>query len=95
MFSSYLTGRVLTHFIKKKNVFWDVAACSAGVIRCFGGKYRLHLQGRKIQERGEVAAATCSRWFLVRGYFYPEDGGDTFLRIVGLHNIYTAPHPRR
>jgi hypothetical protein len=24
---------------------------------------------------------------------YPEDGGDTFLRNVGLHNIYTAPHP--
>jgi hypothetical protein len=27
--------------------------------------------------------------------FYPEDGADTFLRNVGLHNIYTAPHPRR
>jgi hypothetical protein len=26
---------------------------------------------------------------------YPEDGGDTFLRSVGLHNIYTAPHPGR
>jgi hypothetical protein len=25
-------------------------------------------------------AATCSRWFLARGFFYPEDGGDTFLR---------------
>jgi hypothetical protein len=24
------------------------------------------------------SAATCSRWF-----FYPEDGGDTFLRNVG------------
>jgi hypothetical protein len=23
-------------------------------------------------------AATCSRWFLARGFFYPEDGGDTF-----------------
>jgi hypothetical protein len=27
-----------------------------------------------------VAAATCSHWFLARGFFYPEDGGDTFLR---------------
>jgi hypothetical protein len=28
--------------------------------------------------------------------FYPEDGGDTFLRNVGsIHKIYTAPHPRR
>jgi hypothetical protein len=24
------------------------------------------------------SAATCSRWFLDRGFFYPEDGGDTF-----------------
>jgi hypothetical protein len=29
------------------------------------------------------------------GFFYPEDGGDTFLRNVGSHKIYTAPHPRR
>jgi hypothetical protein len=41
------------------------------------------------------AAATCSRWFSARGFFYPEDGGDTSLRNVCLHNIYTAPHPRR
>jgi hypothetical protein len=27
--------------------------------------------------------------------FYPEDGGDTFLRSVGSQKIYTAPHPRR
>jgi hypothetical protein len=40
-------------------------------------------------------AATCSRWFLARGFFYHENGGDTFLRNVGLHKIYTAPHPRR
>jgi hypothetical protein len=36
-----------------------------------------------------------SRWFLARGFFYPQDGGDTFLRNVGSHNIYTVPHPRR
>jgi hypothetical protein len=42
---------------------------------------------------------TYSRWFLARGFFlfffYPEDGGDMFLRNFGLSNIYTAPHPRR
>jgi hypothetical protein len=27
--------------------------------------------------------------------FYPQDGGDKFLRNVGLHNVYTASHPRR
>jgi hypothetical protein len=42
----------------------------------------------------DVAAATCSRWYLT-GFLYPEDGGDTFLRNIGLHNIYTTPHPRR
>jgi hypothetical protein len=41
------------------------------------------------------SAATCSRWFLARGFFCPEDGGDTFLRNVGSHKNYTAPHPRR
>jgi hypothetical protein len=34
--------------------------------------------------------ATCSSWFLARGFFNPEDGGDTFLRNVGAHKIYTA-----
>jgi hypothetical protein len=37
-------------------------------------------------------AATCSRWFLTRGFFYPEDEGDTFLRNVGSHKIYTEPY---
>jgi hypothetical protein len=36
-----------------------------------------------------------TRWFLACGFFYPEDGGDTFLRNVGSHNIYTLPHPSR
>jgi hypothetical protein len=40
-------------------------------------------------------AATCSRCFLAHGFFYPEDGGDMFLRNVGSHKIYTAPHLRR
>jgi hypothetical protein len=44
---------------------------------------------------GTQSVATCSRWFLARGFFYPEDVGDTFLRNVGSHKIYTAPHPRR
>jgi hypothetical protein len=81
-------------------VFWDVALCrSFELNRCFGRTYRLHLQGRKIRERGTSrlqSAATCSHWLLARGFFYPQDGDDTFLRNVGLiHKIYTAPHPRR
>jgi hypothetical protein len=55
------------------------------VNRRFGGMYRLHLQ----------SAATCTRWIHNRGFFYPEDGGDTYHRNVGSHKIYTAPYPRR
>jgi hypothetical protein len=28
------------------------------------------------------------------GFFYPEDGGDTFFRNVGSYKTYAAPHPR-
>jgi hypothetical protein len=45
--------------------------------------------------RVERSAATCSSWFLASGFFYPQDGGDTFLRNFGSHKIYTAPHPRK
>jgi thermostable 8-oxoguanine DNA glycosylase len=36
------------------------------------------------------SADTCSRWFLARGLFYPEDGHDKFLRNVGLHDLQDA-----
>jgi hypothetical protein len=42
----------------KNAVFWDVALCRSCVNRCFGGIYRLHLQGRKIRERG----TSMGRW---------------------------------
>jgi hypothetical protein len=35
----------------------------------------------------QASAATCSRLFLARGFFYPEDGDDTFLRNVGSHSL--------
>jgi hypothetical protein len=41
------------------------------------------------------SAAICSCWFLARGFFYPENGGHTFLRNIGSYKIYMAPHPRR
>jgi hypothetical protein len=48
---------------------------------------------RERNQRVQVAAATCSRWFLAGWVFYPEDGGDTFLPHIGSHKICTAPHP--
>jgi hypothetical protein len=47
----------------KTAVFWDVTLCRSCVNRCFGGTYRLHLQGRKISERG----TSVSRWLQARG----------------------------
>jgi hypothetical protein len=63
---------------------------------------KIELRVKKIQCFGlfynssrRLAAATCSHWFLARGFFYPKDGGDNFLPNVGSHKIYTAPNPRR
>jgi hypothetical protein len=44
---------------------------------------------------GTQSAATCTRWFLAREFFYPEDGSDAFIRNVGSHKKYTGPHPRK
>jgi hypothetical protein len=46
----------------KNAVFWDVAACRSCMNRRFAGTYRLHLQGRKIRERG----TSVSRWLQPR-----------------------------
>jgi hypothetical protein len=43
----------------KNAVFWDVAPCRSCVNRRFGGMYRLHLQGKKIRERG-TSVKRCS-----------------------------------
>jgi hypothetical protein len=45
----------------KDAVFWDVAPCRSCVNRRFGGKYRLHLQDRKISERG-TSVSRCLRY---------------------------------
>jgi hypothetical protein len=54
LFHLYIFVRfeAFTAVTMKNVVFWDVALCRSCVNRCFGGTYRLHLQGRKIRERG-------------------------------------------
>jgi hypothetical protein len=42
----------------KNAFFWDVAPCRSCVNLLIGETYRLHLQGRKIRERG----TSVSRW---------------------------------
>jgi hypothetical protein len=53
--------RILT---KKNAVFWDVAQCKSCVNRRVGGTYRLHLQGRKVSERG----TSMSRWLQIAAH---------------------------
>jgi hypothetical protein len=36
------------------------------------------------------SAATCSRWFLPRGFFYPEDGGQFTQEVHGATSQKTA-----
>jgi hypothetical protein len=69
-------------------VFWGVAPYRSCVNRRLGGTCRLHLQRRKIRERG----TSLSRWLQSADFFYLEDGHDTLFRNVGSHKIYTAPH---
>jgi hypothetical protein len=50
----------------KNDVFWSVAPCRWR----FGGRYRLHLQGRKIRER----ETSMSTWLQSTRRHIPEDG---------------------
>jgi hypothetical protein len=50
--------KVWNHCAIKNDVFWDVAPCRCYMSRRFGRTNRLHLQGRKIHDRG----TRVSRW---------------------------------
>jgi hypothetical protein len=81
----YIKFEVSKAVTMENAALWDVVPCKYCVNRRFGGTYRLHLQGTKIR----VWGTSVSKWLQP-----PEIGFDTFLRNVGLHNIYTAPHSR-
>jgi hypothetical protein len=75
--------------VMKSSIFWDSRPCSLLKVNGrFGETCRLHLQGPKIsraRNQREVALlATCFHAVpLLALFFYPEDGGDMFLRNVG------------
>jgi hypothetical protein len=79
-----------THTHTRPNVakFCHTALCSPYVNRRFGGKYHLHLHGRK------SAKTLAARWFLARIIFDFADG-DTFFRNVRSHTDYLALYPKR
>jgi hypothetical protein len=68
---------VLTAVVMKASKFLDITPCSPlKVYRRFGGKYRLHIHGRRINQATRQHEA-CSKQS-----FDPEDGGHMFLRNV-------------
>jgi hypothetical protein len=87
----YRKIEVFTAVTMKNVVFWDVVPCIFCLNRRFGGIYCLHLHGRKPRELRTSVSRLVPRSRL----FYHEDGGNTFLRNVGLHKIFTTSHPRR
>jgi hypothetical protein len=57
----YVGFEAFTAVTMKNSVLRDVAPCrSCEINRRFGGTYRLHLQGRKIRERGTSVATRTS-----------------------------------
>jgi hypothetical protein len=56
--SIFVRFEVFTAVTMKNAIFWDMTPCTSCMNRRFGGMYRLHLQGRKIRERG----TSLSRW---------------------------------
>jgi hypothetical protein len=61
-----------SNFSLRSEVFWVVTPCSSDTARRFGGKYCL------------LSLLLASADFGVNLLSDPEDGGDIFLRIVGL-----------
>jgi hypothetical protein len=85
----------------KNDVFRDVVLCRSCVNRRFGGTYRPYTGYSPPRLPARLAFSTdptplVSIDFPCGPFTLPiQDGEDTFLRNVGSHKIYTAPHPRR
>jgi hypothetical protein len=79
----------------KNAVFWDVAPCRSCEMNLrFGGIYRLHLQGRKIRERG----TSMSRW-LLSVYLLPAHAGSSLAdfstpKVEAIRSSETSVHTR-
>jgi hypothetical protein len=93
--SDYLGFEVFTVVTMKNAIFWDVAPCRFCVNQHFGGMYRLHLQGRKINERGISMSRwqrteSVSRWFLM-DFSIPKMEAIRYSE-TSVHTRYTRHH---
>jgi hypothetical protein len=78
-----VTSEVLTVVVMNSNIFWDIMLCSLlNVNRCFGGTYRLHLQGRRIgraRNQCESRQQAEPAGFSLSLFSNTADGGGMFL----------------
>jgi hypothetical protein len=65
-FKQLVISEVLVEVTTKSTIFWNVTPNSLIEVRCFGGKYCLHLQGRRLRPGNKqassstIAVASCS-----------------------------------
>jgi hypothetical protein len=78
----------------KNAVFWDVASRRSCVNRCFGGTYYLHLQGRKIRERGSKHLLTLvpRSWIFLRRRWGTIGGRSLCWNMNKIHAPISAIH---
>jgi hypothetical protein len=74
----------------KNVVVWDVAPCRSCVNRRFGGTYRLHLQGRKIRERG----TSVNRCLQPPAHAGSSLADFSTLKMEAIHSSETSVHTR-
>jgi hypothetical protein len=76
----------------KNDVVWNVAQGWSCVNRRFGGTYRLHLQGRKIRERG----SSLSRWLSLQPPTHAASSFADFsaLKLEAIRSCETSVHTR-
>jgi hypothetical protein len=82
---------VFTSPTMKNAVFWDVAPCRSCVNRRFGGTYRLHLQDRKIRERG----TSSRRWKQIYTAPHPRRRYSSYRYLFYLSSSDVTARPER
>jgi hypothetical protein len=88
--------RHLTAVVIKSSIFLDITPCNQLKInRHFGGTCRTDEEASKKQACSGLCLLFALRCFLLGLLLRPKDGGDIFLRNVGLlSRNYMALHPR-
>jgi hypothetical protein len=88
---------VLTTLVMNCTVLW-ILMFSSEIAQHFGGIYRLHLHGRRINEAAswaKISVITVSVGLLLSIIFHPEDEGDRYLWNIGISLNYRVLQSKR